>query len=87
MTKAFSINIATPEKLIYSGEAVSVIVPAESGYLGILADHAPLVANIASGELRVKTKEGKLHNIDIKNKGFLEVLHNQVTILLNSDLT
>ena len=46
MTHLFRLNIYSQEKTLYDGEIFSLIAPGESGYLGVLANHAPLIANL-----------------------------------------
>lgn len=83
MDKAFNLTILRPDKIIYDGRAVSLIAPCESGYLGVLADHAALAANIVSGKITVRQgqKEESLAFYS-KGKGFLEVLNNNVNLIL-----
>ncbi len=82
--KLFKVDIVTPEKTIYSGTGLSLVVPSESGYLGILADHAPLIANLVSGRITLKKYSGEVQSIEVKDKGFIEVLENRVNLLLDS---
>ncbi len=79
--KTFQVNIHSREKTLYDGRVVSVIVPCQSGYLGILADHAPLAAKLSSGKITLRSPEGNTSVIDSCADGFLEVVKNQVTIL------
>jgi F-type H+-transporting ATPase subunit epsilon len=82
MAKTFQVGIYSSDKIIYAGQAISLIVPSASGFLGVLADHAPLVAKLSSGKITVRTREGNTSVIDSSPGGFLEVLKNQVTLLL-----
>ena len=82
MAKTFRVGIYSSDRTLYEGEAASLIVPAASGYLGILADHAPLVANLTSGKISIRTRQGEVSVIDSSPGGFMEVLQNQVTLLL-----
>ncbi len=82
MSKLFNITIITPEKTMYEGKASSLIVPCEYGYLGVLADHAPLIANVKSGKITIKSDQATPQTFDFKGKGFLEVLKNNVTMIL-----
>jgi len=82
MDKDFFVSITTPEKTIYEGRATSLIAPAELGYLGILANHAPFMANTVSGKIIIRETSGETKTIAIQAKGFLEVLKNQVTLLI-----
>jgi len=80
----FHINILTPEKQIFEGELSSLIVPAALGYLGVLSNHAPLVANLTPGKITYKETRGKQTTIKNTGKGFIEVVKNKATILLDS---
>lgn len=81
--KLFNISIITPDKTLYEGRISSLIAPSKLGYLGVLADHAPLIATLASGKIILKedSKEQKIFNS--KGDGLLEIMNNNVTILLN----
>ena len=76
------LDIVTAEKLVYSDEVSSVVVPGAEGQLGILPNHAPLLTSLKPGELKV-LKEGEETNIAVAG-GFLEVLKNVVTILADT---
>jgi len=82
MSKAFQVGIYSSDQTLYEAEATSLIVPSASGYLGVLADHAPLVARLSSGKITLRLSTGKTRVIDISAGGFFEVLKNQVTLLL-----
>ena len=82
MEKDFLVTILTPEKKLYEGRAVSLVVPCETGYWGILANHAPLIANIGRGKISLRQKSGESREIQVEAKGFLEVLENNVTLLI-----
>ncbi|MFA4989653.1 MAG: ATP synthase F1 subunit epsilon [Candidatus Omnitrophota bacterium] len=84
MEKPFHVNILTPEKNIFEGEIVSLIVPAALGYLGILADHAPLAASLQAGKIIFKGEAGEPTVLYSKDRGFLEVAENKVSVLLDS---
>jgi F0F1-type ATP synthase epsilon subunit len=53
MSAAFTWSVSTPDGLVASGECEFLVVPTTGGELGVLADHAALVACVAPGELRV----------------------------------
>lgn len=82
MAKTFQVGIYSSDKIIYEGKAISLIVPSTSGSLGILAEHAPLVAKLSGGKITLRTREGNSSVIGSSPGGFLEVLKNQVTLLL-----
>lgn len=72
--------IFTPEKKVFEGAVTSIVAPGEAGYLGILADHAPLVTTLKSGNLEVTDYTGQRSGWKIMG-GFLEVVNNSTTIL------
>jgi F-type H+-transporting ATPase subunit epsilon len=82
MAGVFQLNILTPSKTVYKGAASSLIAPAELGYLGVLANHAPLITNLVPGKITFKEGSGRQTVVQSKTKGFLEVLKNNVTLLL-----
>jgi F-type H+-transporting ATPase subunit epsilon len=81
---SFYINILTPEKQIFEGDLSSLIVPAALGYLGVLSNHAPLVANLIPGNIIYKEAQGLQGIIKNAGKGFIEVVKNNAVILLDS---
>ena len=52
--RTFALSLVTPDGAVYEGEAERLIVPGAAGEIGILARHAPLVAMLRAGEIRVK---------------------------------
>ncbi|MDD5692119.1 MAG: F0F1 ATP synthase subunit epsilon [Candidatus Omnitrophica bacterium] len=82
MAKGFRLSIYSEEKTIYEGQIISLTAPSVSGYLGVLADHAPLAARLKPGEITFKDLSGKAASIAMQSEGYLEVLHNKATILL-----
>ncbi len=53
--KTFSLSLVTPEGAAFQGEAERLIVPGAAGEIGVLARHAPLVAMLRAGEIRIRT--------------------------------
>jgi F-type H+-transporting ATPase subunit epsilon len=53
--RTFDLSLVTPEGAAYEGEAEMLIVPGAAGEIGVLARHAPLVAMLKAGEIRVKS--------------------------------
>ena len=76
------LEIVTPERLVYSDEVDRVQVPGGDGELGILPHHAPLVATLGSGELRV-IKGSTEESIAVIG-GFIQVRPDQVVIMAES---
>jgi F-type H+-transporting ATPase subunit epsilon len=52
--RTFDLSVVTPDGAAYEGEAEMLIVPGDAGEIGVLARHAPLVAMLRAGEIRVK---------------------------------
>jgi F-type H+-transporting ATPase subunit epsilon len=52
--RTFDLSVVTPEGAVFEGEAQMLIVPGASGEIGVLARHAPLVAMLKSGEVRLR---------------------------------
>lgn len=84
MEKDFSVTILSRESKLYEGQVKSLNVPAENGYLGVLANHDFLVSNLVSGKITIRKPSDELLVINSKGKGFLEVAKNKATILLTS---
>ena len=74
------LEIVTPEKKIFEGEADSAIFPGADGSFQILNNHAPLISSLKKGIVRVKDGAGKEHRFEVKG-GTVEVFNNKVTIL------
>ena len=73
------LKIVTPEKLIFDEEVSQVNVSTEEGEIGILPNHANLMAKLEPGELVIK-KNGKVESMAI-GEGFLQVADNTLTIM------
>ena len=73
------VTVLSPEQTVYEGPATHVLAPAVTGYLGILKDHAPLMALLGEGTLRVDNgRESRSFKV---SGGFLQVAKNEVTVL------
>lgn len=82
--RTMTLEIVTPDRMVVSDhDAVSVIAPGSLGYLGILANHAPLMTELEVGEITVRRSDGEEIHI-ASTGGFMEVADNKVTILADS---
>jgi F-type H+-transporting ATPase subunit epsilon len=79
MADEFQLEIVTPEKQEVSDTAEEVQIPGKSGYLGILPGHAPLITELAVGEITYR--KGRHTSYLSVAWGFAEVLPAKVTIL------
>lgn len=89
LPEKINLEIVTPEKHIFSGAVESVTVPSNTGYLGILPGHAPLLAELGIGEITFSAN-GQTEYL-FCSWGFLEVLPDRVVLLaqtaeLSSDI-
>jgi F-type H+-transporting ATPase subunit epsilon len=74
----FHFDLASPERLVFSGEVEHVVVPGSEGEFGVLAEHAPLVAMLRPGILKiVGSKEQQF----VVHGGFAEVNPQGLTVL------
>jgi F-type H+-transporting ATPase subunit epsilon len=83
MAKKFKTEIVTPERIVFSEEIESLVIPAERGYLGVLAGHAPLLSTLQPGEITIKgSSKGELHFAT--SGGFMEVTPVKAVLLTES---
>jgi F-type H+-transporting ATPase subunit epsilon len=76
---ALRVVVISPERTIFEGDAEFVAAPAWDGEIGILRGHAPLMALLGSGEMRVK-HGGNVEHFHVEG-GFLQVVDDVVTVL------
>ena len=76
------LDIVTPDRLVAHDAVTAVTIPGKNGYLGILPGHAPLLTELAPGELEY-TSGGAKHSL-VVNWGFAEVLGDRVIVLVQS---
>ena len=79
LSGSLHVVVISPEQTIFDGEAESVVAPAWDGELGILRGHAPLMALLGEGDVRVRNA-GKTEHFHVEG-GFLQVVDNVVTVL------
>ena len=77
--RTFNLSVISPEEKLFEGPAQFVVVPAHDGELGILRDHAPLMALLGMGILRIETESGT-RSFQVSG-GFLQVVDNEVSVL------
>lgn len=74
------LEIITPDKELFKGEAKSVVVPGVDGSMGFLDNHAPLITVLKAGEVKVKLENGSQELFPV-NGGVVEVSNNHVIVL------
>ncbi len=73
------IDILSPDKTIFEGEADALVLPGKDGSFGILENHAPMIATLAEGKVKV-TSKGEDQFFEV-NGGVVEVVKNRVIVL------
>ena len=78
--KTFQVDFVTPKKIIYSDRVISISAPGVMGSFQVLYSHAPLLAAIEVGEVKVRdTEDRELYFAT--SGGFVEVRENKVVML------
>jgi F-type H+-transporting ATPase subunit epsilon len=75
-----TLEILTPDKTVYEGEAVSVNLPGALGFFEILNNHAPIISTLEDGKVIVRKGGGREDVYFIKG-GVVEASHNKVVVL------
>ena len=79
----FTLEIVTPERLAWKGEASALILPTIDGEVGILPKHEPYVTVLGSGEGRITAVDGSVEHVAIIG-GFVQVRPDRVVVLAES---
>ena len=90
-TNQLRVRLVTPERTLFEADATAVELPSKSGYMEALYGHAPLMAELGAGDVRIHTGAGLestspdtvRYNV---SWGFVEVLPSRVTILASDAL-
>ena len=83
------VRLVTPERILFEACADAVELPAKNGYMEVLYGHAPLLAELGAGDVRLHGAKGEdiqAEQIFNVSWGFVEVLPDRVTILANDAL-
>ncbi|MDR1866283.1 MAG: ATP synthase F1 subunit epsilon [Bacteroidales bacterium] len=76
------LEIMTPQKVVYSGEATLVKVPGSNGSFEILKNHAAVISTLSPGELKFNMEAGETVRYRTGN-GVVEVNNNHVIVLVD----
>ena len=84
-TNELRVRLVTPERILFEAPADAVELPAKNGYMEVLYGHAPLLAELGAGDVRLHGSPAgdQIYNV---SWGFVEVLPDRVTILANDAL-
>ncbi len=74
------VELVSADRVVWSGEATMLIARTTEGELGVLANHAPMLAVLVDSTLEVRTQDGECW-VAAVNGGFLSVANNRVSVL------
>ena len=77
------LEILTPDSKVYSGEVDAVKLPGADGSFGVLKNHAPIIATLKKGIVKITDTKKHIENFEI-NGGVVEVLSNKIIVLAES---
>lgn len=77
--KMFQVQVITPDRVFYAGEAEMIEFTTNSGQIGVYKNHIPLTTVLAPGAVIIHEAEGE--KIAAVHAGFAEILPEQVTLL------
>lgn len=76
------LDILTPERKVYSGKVYGIQLPGTEGSFEILENHAPIIAALGKGKMKVlKDKTNNTETYEISG-GFVEMLNNKASVLI-----
>lgn len=78
--RIFDVEIITPDRVFYTGEATMIEFNTAAGELGVYKKHIPLTTVLAPGIVKIH-KEGEEDVIAAVHSGFAEILPDKVTLL------
>ncbi|APF36232.1 F0F1 ATP synthase subunit epsilon [Chelatococcus daeguensis] len=76
----FTFELVSPERLLFSGEVESVVVPSSEGEMTVMAGHAPVMAVLKPGVVAVSEGKGAVRRLFVRG-GFADVGPDGLTIL------
>ena len=74
-----NLKIISPERVVFKGEVVRVVVPGTLGEFEVLDNHAPIVSTLQKGTVTSQPTGGEDATINIES-GFIEVQKNEVSL-------
>src|SRR5215469_8175222 len=85
-SNSLRVRLVTPERILFEQAADAVELPAKNGYMEVLYGHAPLLAELGAGDVRIHGGGAGSDQVYNVSWGFVEVLPDRVTILANDAL-
>ncbi|MBQ1696982.1 MAG: ATP synthase F1 subunit epsilon [Bacteroidales bacterium] len=77
-----TVDIISPDSVIYSGEATLVSLPGSKGAFEILQNHAAIISTLEKGRIKVTTSNDGDKFFDV-NGGLVEFSDNKLNVLVN----
>ncbi|MCD6012702.1 MAG: atpC [Flavipsychrobacter sp.] len=75
------LDILTPERKVFSGKVYGVYLPGTSGAFEILENHAPIIASLGKGRMKILKDKNTTETYEITG-GFVEMLNNKASVLI-----
>ena len=79
----YSLEILTPRGRLFSGDVIHTLLPAEDGFVGVLARHTDYVTSSPGGRLELRLPSGEIKKLRV-GPGFFEVRENAASFLTQS---
>jgi F-type H+-transporting ATPase subunit epsilon len=79
-SKTLHVDLVAADAAIWSGQAKLVVAKTVEGEIGLMPDHEPMLAILASGEVRITLEDGEVIRASAE-QGFLSVENNTVTVV------
>ena len=76
-----TLEILTPDKKVFEGEATSVTLPGTMGFFEILNHHAPIISTLEDGKVTVRGSGSGKEEVYFIQGGVVECNHNKVVVL------
>ena len=81
---SMTLKIVSPERIVYNGTAVRVVVPGTNGEFEILNGHAPIISSLQDGTVSYQTADGQeLKTLSVTG-GFVAVQKNNVSLCVET---
>jgi len=82
MSDEITLEVVTPEKMVFSGKVEEVLIPGTEGEFGVLLGHEPFLTSVDIGELYFLAGGKKTHYA--VNTGYAEITGSKITVLIET---
>ena len=83
MPPFYRLQVITPQGIAYTGDVIHSLVPAEDGFVGVLANHTPYVTSSPGGRFEIRERTGEEKKFKV-GAGFFEAAANHASFLTES---